>query len=155
MELFHFFIKLQDAVLTVSNDNNVDFVLTVLSEEFSSSFESVLFRHISKHSKVSVEKLSEKLDDPQSAKPTLFTLVKIAKFFFKENNKTSSSDFAAIVSSRWEAISRISESSKENLLFAAHLLKHLLLLDKSKCQKVINKSKSKNEESQNCLYSVH
>jgi hypothetical protein len=66
----------------------------------------------------------------QSSRQILFTLVKIAKFFFNENCKAASSSLVSIVSRNWSSISMFSESSKENLLFTIHLLKHLFLLDK-------------------------
>jgi hypothetical protein len=62
----------------------------------------------------------------------LFTFVKIAKFFFKENIKSASSDLTSILCDDWNLISAISESSKENLLFTVHLIKHLFLLDRGR-----------------------
>jgi hypothetical protein len=76
-----------------------------------------------------------------SSKRTLFTFVKVAKFFFRENLQTAAGDLCAVVLAKWSAISRISEASKENLLLTVHLLKHLFLLDKAECLRVTLKSK--------------
>ena len=107
-----------------------------MSEEFSSSLEPVLFRHISKHPEALLDKLAARLDQPESGKQAFFTLVKVAKFFFMENARQASTVFADVIFSRWSFIAQISGDSKENFLFTVHLLNHLLLLDRAKCQKV-------------------
>jgi hypothetical protein len=103
-----------------------------LSEDLATSFEPILFRHISKHSKSLLKTIASNLRDENMAKQTLFTFVKIAKFFFKENFKSASSDLTSILCDDWNLISSISESSKENLLFTVHLIKHLFLLDRGR-----------------------
>ena len=120
----------QDAILSLTSvETEAErIVLDILSENLSASFEPVTFRFIAKHSTSVFSKIGETLQNEELSKQTLSTLVKISKFFFKENNKTASNDLTSICSDNWTSISAMSKASKENLLFIVHLLKHLFLV---------------------------
>ncbi len=120
----------QDAILCLTSVQTEaeGVVLDILSENLAASFEPVIFRFIANHSASVFSKIGKTLQNEELTKQTLSTLLKIAKFFFKENNRTASSSLTSICSDNWASISKLSTISKENLLFTVHLLKHLFLV---------------------------